>query len=59
MNCIFCKIINGEIPSKKAFENEFVCDCPCDIGHCEEGMLYLKQQLTFRKKWGMIYDGGM
>ena len=22
MNCIFCKIINGEIPSKKAFENE-------------------------------------
>ena len=22
MNCIFCKIISGEIPSKKAFENE-------------------------------------
>jgi histidine triad (HIT) family protein len=22
MSCIFCKIINGEIPSKKAFENE-------------------------------------
>ena len=22
MNCLFCKIINGEIPSKKAFENE-------------------------------------
>ena len=22
MNCIFCKIINGEIPSKKVFENE-------------------------------------
>ena|ERR1035437_370293 len=24
MDCIFCKIINGEIPSKKVFENEFV-----------------------------------
>ena len=24
MNCIFCKIINGEIPSKKAFENEHI-----------------------------------
>ena len=22
MNCLFCKIVNGEIPSKKAFENE-------------------------------------
>ena len=22
MNCLFCKIIAGEIPSKKAFENE-------------------------------------
>ena len=22
MNCLFCKIINGEISSKKAFENE-------------------------------------
>ena len=24
MNCIFCKIINGEISSKKAFENEHI-----------------------------------
>lgn len=24
MNCIFCKIIKGEIPSKKAFENEHI-----------------------------------
>lgn len=24
MDCIFCKIINGEIPSKKVFENEHV-----------------------------------
>ena len=23
-NCIFCKIINGEIPSKVAYEDEFV-----------------------------------
>lgn len=23
-NCIFCKIINNEIPSEKVFENEFV-----------------------------------
>lgn len=23
MDCIFCKIINGDIPSKKAYENEF------------------------------------
>ena len=22
MNCLFCKIVNGEIPSKKVFENE-------------------------------------
>lgn len=22
MSCLFCKIVNGEIPSKKAFENE-------------------------------------
>ena len=22
MSCLFCRIINGEIPSKKAFENE-------------------------------------
>ena len=22
MDCIFCKIINGEIPSKKVYENE-------------------------------------
>ena len=24
MDCIFCKIISGDIPSKKVFENEFV-----------------------------------
>lgn len=24
MDCIFCSIIKGEIPSKKVFENEFV-----------------------------------
>lgn len=24
MDCLFCKIINGEIPSKKAYENEYV-----------------------------------
>ena len=24
MDCIFCKILNGEIPSKKVYENEFV-----------------------------------
>ena len=24
MDCLFCKIINGEIPSKKVFENEMV-----------------------------------
>lgn len=23
-NCIFCKIVNGEIPSTKVYENEFV-----------------------------------
>lgn len=23
-DCLFCKIINGEIPSKKIYENEFV-----------------------------------
>ena len=23
-NCLFCKIMNGEIPSQKVFENEFV-----------------------------------
>lgn len=23
-DCIFCKIINGEIPSKKVYENDFV-----------------------------------
>ena len=23
MDCIFCKIINGDIPSKKAYEDEF------------------------------------
>ena len=24
MNCIFCKIINGEIPSYKIYEDEFI-----------------------------------
>ena len=24
MNCLFCKIINGDIPSAKVYENEFV-----------------------------------
>ena len=24
MDCLFCKIINGEIPSKKVYEDEFV-----------------------------------
>lgn len=24
-NCIFCKIVKGEIPSKKVYENEYVC----------------------------------
>ena len=24
MDCIFCKIINGEIPSSKVYENEYV-----------------------------------
>ena len=24
MDCLFCKIINGEIPSKKVFENDKV-----------------------------------
>ena len=24
MDCLFCKIINGEIPSKKIYEDEFV-----------------------------------
>lgn len=24
MSCVFCKIVNGEIPSKKVFENEDV-----------------------------------
>ena len=24
MDCLFCKIINGEIPSKKVYENEMV-----------------------------------
>ena len=24
MSCIFCKIINGEIPSKKVYENEHI-----------------------------------
>ncbi|MBQ2676764.1 MAG: histidine triad nucleotide-binding protein [Clostridia bacterium] len=24
MDCLFCKIIKGEIPSKKVYENEFV-----------------------------------
>lgn len=24
-DCLFCKIINGEIPSKKVYEDEFVC----------------------------------
>lgn len=24
MDCLFCKIMNGEIPSKKVYENEYV-----------------------------------
>ncbi|MDU5595246.1 HIT family protein, partial [Peptoniphilus rhinitidis] len=24
MDCLFCKIINGEIPSEKLYEDEFV-----------------------------------
>ena len=38
MDCIFCKIINGDIPSYKLYEDEFVL-CFLDInpesnGHC-------------------------
>lgn len=37
MNCIFCKIINGEIPSKKLYEDEnliVIMDAnPCVDGH--------------------------
>ncbi len=35
--CIFCKIINGEIPSLKIYENEYVYAFldinPCSVGH--------------------------
>ncbi len=35
-NCIFCKIISGEIPSKKVFEDEF-CTAILDINPANEG----------------------
>lgn len=38
MDCVFCKIINGEIPSKKIFEDEkvivFMDANPTVDGHC-------------------------
>lgn len=37
-DCIFCKIVNGEIPSAKVFENEnifaFLDISPLNKGHC-------------------------
>lgn len=37
MDCIFCKIINGEIPCEKVYENEevlaFLDIAPVNIGH--------------------------
>ncbi|MBD1380705.1 HIT family protein [Metabacillus arenae] len=35
-NCIFCKIVNGEIPSSKVFENEHVVAF-LDIGQVTKG----------------------
>lgn len=35
-NCIFCKIIDGEIPSKKVFEDE-LCFAFLDINPIQEG----------------------
>lgn len=38
MECIFCKILKGEIPTKKVFENDkfiVILDAfPANIGHC-------------------------
>lgn len=38
MDCIFCKIINGEIPARKVFENDrflAILDAfPANAGHC-------------------------
>ncbi|MBQ9430533.1 MAG: HIT family protein [Kiritimatiellae bacterium] len=36
MECIFCKIIKGEIPSSKIFEDDHVVAF-LDIGPCEKG----------------------
>lgn len=35
-NCIFCKIISGEIPSKRVYEDE-LCICILDINPASEG----------------------
>ena len=41
MDCLFCKIIAGDIPSAKVFENEYVYafkdiapEAPCHILQC-------------------------
>ncbi|MBT3408355.1 HIT family protein [archaeon] len=39
-NCIFCKIIDGEIPSKKIFEDE-LCLATLDINPASEGHIIL------------------
>lgn len=47
MDCIFCKIVNGEIPSLKVYEDEYVDAWPKFEGaKCEIKEIYEKIRIT-------------
>ena len=49
MDCLFCKIINGEIPSDKVYEDEFVYAFK-DMGKGEQETLTYAE-ILMRLKW--------
>lgn len=53
MECIFCRIAKGEIPSKKVYENELVF-CFLDINPCTPGhtLLIPKKHYQFLEEMG-------
>lgn len=46
--CIFCKIISGEIPSKKVYEDEYTCVI-MDISNDVDGHMLAIPKKAYRK----------
>ena len=50
MDCLFCKIIAGEIPSKKVYEDEYV--------YAYEAIAKLAQELKLEKGYRVVANCG-